>query len=132
MDVHDALLDSLDGAAIPDDDVLEMHCTTKPILSVYVCLACGAHDAAVATRAWPIDRAMRRAGLAERDVLAVVGLLGSACGADAPSLDVLSAVALRELTRGVGQDLDVPTLRARVIDLATQGSSDPVRHSAEA
>lgn len=40
----------------------------RPLLSVFVCLACGATAVGTAQRSWEIDRAMRELGLAERDL----------------------------------------------------------------
>lgn len=44
----------------------------RPVLATFVCMACGASAIGEATRAWEVDRAMRRSGLAERDLLRVL------------------------------------------------------------
>lgn len=98
--------------------MLARHCAEKPILAVFVCLACGAFEAAATTRPWPVDRAMRRAGLGERDILAVVQLIESASANPAPELDAISAEGLRELVALVGHDVDLVALGGRVAELA--------------
>ena len=68
----------------------------KPILTIVVCLSCGASEAIRASRPWPVDRAMARSGLSERDVLDVVALLRAAFDAG-PELEELDGELLREL-----------------------------------
>ena len=90
---------------------LEGRTESRPILSVVVCLSCGVFDVARASRAWAVDRAMRRSGLGEREVLGVLALLAEA-GSDG-NLDGLSAEKLRELSTLLGQDVDLESVRLR-------------------
>ncbi len=69
----------------------------RPVLAVFVCLACGASAIGEAVRPWEIDRAMRRSGLAERDLLRVLAVMGPS--ADGRLIDELAPEALVELAR---------------------------------
>lgn len=90
---------------------LEKRTRTRPTLTFVVCKSCGGHELAMMNRAWPLDRAMRRTGALERELVAVEVLLRDACCTT--SLDALGVDELRELMALVGQDVDLETLRAR-------------------
>lgn len=89
----------------------------RPILAVFVCLQCGSYAAARTVRDWRVDRAMRGSSLGERDVLAVMELLGEAFGSDAPTVDRFDGAALTELRSLVDEDVDVVALRERVAQI---------------
>lgn len=90
---------------------LEARVEARPILTVVVCLSCGSFEVVRMSRAWAIDRAMRRSGLCERDVRAALALLIEA-GGDG-DLDALDGERLRELHGLVGEDVDFESVRAR-------------------
>ncbi len=93
---------------------LEGRIPSRPILTIAVCLACGAHEVVRMVRPWAIDRAMMRTGLAERDVRAVIAVLAELHGDHEPErLDALTPEQLRDLLALVGQDFDAETLRAQ-------------------
>lgn len=97
-------------------DALEPRLPQRPILAIAVCLTCGQPAIVRAVRSWPIDRAMRRAGLSEREALAICALLAEAWserGAEPPPLDALSDDDLRELRGLLGEDVDLATVRER-------------------
>lgn len=48
---------------------LEKTTSERPTLTVVVCTACGTSDVVLDSRPWDVDRAMRRTGRSERDVL---------------------------------------------------------------
>jgi hypothetical protein len=55
--------------AVRDDIVAEVEqLAARPLLSVHVCLACGARVIAETERPWVVDRLMQATGAAERDV----------------------------------------------------------------
>jgi hypothetical protein len=107
MEVHTAKIDEAMRVA------LESRIPARPILTIVVCFECGAYEVARMKRAWPIDRAMLRSGLAERDVLALLALLIEAGGE--PDLDALDAERLRELHALVGEDVDLESIRERYV-----------------
>lgn len=116
-----AMLDALDErfdaslvAAGLSDDLVRRRLTRKPILAVWVCVACGAADVGRAERSWSVDDAMRRACLGEREVLAIERLMSEAYRASPPSLDALSGAALHELAELVDADVDLDALRSRI------------------
>lgn len=93
---------------------LEARTAERPLLSVVCCVSCGAFTIAQVSRPWPIDRAMMRSGLDEREVRAVAEVLKEAFAAEATSvLDRLDADQLREVRALVGEDFDVDALRER-------------------
>lgn len=86
-----------------------------PILTVVICLACGASDVATMHRAWPIERAMARTDVAERDLLAVVGLLAMSydgTGTEPPHLDALRPDDIHALVGMVRRHADAAEVRA--------------------
>ena len=90
---------------------LEKRTPKRPTLTFVVCKSCGGHEIAMMNRPWTLDRAMRRTGALERELIAVEALLREAgC---TTSLDALSVEELGELMPLVGQDVDLETLRAR-------------------
>ena len=95
---------------------LEGRIRERPILGVFVCTSCGAFEVARSTRRWDIDRAMRRSGMNERELLAVA-LLIAECWIEVaeppPTLDAITTEMLHELHALVGQDVDHATVRAR-------------------
>lgn len=71
-----------------------------PIPTTVVCLDCGASAVVLSVRSWPIDRAMERTRLAERDLLRVEGAMNAAyaeIGAEPPHLDAIEEPDLHEL-----------------------------------
>lgn len=92
---------------------LERRTESRPLLTVVVCLSCGTFAIGRTTRAWAIDRAMRRSGLAEREVREVLALLIEA-GGD-PNLDALDGEKLQELRGLVGEDVDLDSVRNRYV-----------------
>lgn len=68
----------------------------RPVLATFVCMACGASAVGEATRPWEVDRAMRRSGLAERDLLRVLATWTRLGGT---SIDELTPEILLELAR---------------------------------
>lgn len=118
LDAHHELLAALETrlAAVEEAarQALEDRIVERPILTVFVCLSCGASDVAGAKRRWDVDRAMRRSGLAERDLLAIARLLAEAWAevpSAPPALDAFSAEELHDLLALVGEDVDLATLR---------------------
>lgn len=97
----------------------------RPILAVFVSLACGASTTATCRRAWPVDRAMRATGLPEREVLRVDALVRQVLGSNAPDVDLFAPGGIAELLALVGHDVDHEALRQRLLDLlaTTEGAS---------
>lgn len=92
-------------------EVLEDRTEGRPILAVVVCAECGAFEVVRTSRSWPIDRAMRRTNMSERDAHAIVALLVEA-GSDG-DLDRVPVERLRELLALVGHDVDLESVRER-------------------
>jgi hypothetical protein len=102
------------------DDARLAKLPMRPILTVFVCLACGTSSPARAWRAWPVDRAMRASGLAERDLVRVEALLHDMLGDRAPQLDRFDADGIIELASLLGRDIDHSSLRDRLGELHTR------------
>jgi hypothetical protein len=95
---------------------LEARTVERPLLSVVVCVSCGEFAIAQVSRPWPIDRAMMRSGLDEREARAALDVLKEAFTTEATSvLDRLDADQLREVRALVGEDYDVEALRERFV-----------------
>lgn len=95
-----------------------------PALTTAVCLACGAAQVVTTLRPWPVDRAMLRAGLSEREVLAVVALLAGAYQEvrdEPPHLDALLETDLRRLSEMADQGASPREVR----DLLGDPQSEP-------
>lgn len=96
-----------------------------PILTTVVCLDCGAFEVVTALRPWPLDRAMARTGIPERDLVTALELLSvshAAVRSKPPDLDALTdpelhaLVSLARIEGGVAESpaaLDVARLEAR-------------------
>jgi hypothetical protein len=117
LDAVELLADAMAArAAVEEAARLALEDTTpeRPMLGVIACMECGAFEVARIGRPWPIDRAMRRSGLAERDVRTVLRILLEAFDdAQVVALDQLSVSALRELLALDGEDFDLEVVRAR-------------------
>lgn len=118
LDAHHMLLEAVElrVAAIEEAArvALEDRIAERPILTVFVCLECGASDVAGAKRRWDVDRALRRTTLPERDLLAVAMLLAEAWAEVAgppPPLDEFAATQIAELRALVGEDVDLASVR---------------------
>lgn len=117
LDAHELLTEEMAKHVEAAEEIarhsLESRTADRPLLSVFVCMTCGVFDVARCSRSWTLDRAMRRTGYAERDVLAIVQLLTEAYDGRPPSLDGLSAERLAELRELVGEDVDHQAIRDR-------------------
>lgn len=118
FEASDLLLEALDDRAAPLDDAaraIEDHVQERPVLVVVVCSECGRFEISRSARPWDVDRAMRRSGVAERDLVRVSVLLTEAwaeVNEPAPRLDTLSSTQLEELRALAGEDVDFASVRA--------------------
>lgn len=118
LEAHELLLTALatrmaevDAAAVA---ALQSRTRERPILAVVVCVSCGAFEVSRGSRRWDVDRAMRRTGIAERDLMRVAMVLAEAWAEvpeAPPDLDALRSHQIRELLELAGADVDHVTLR---------------------